>query len=344
MELESVTERMTLLDPAGQRMEQVIEHRTDPLTGVVASINAALGEKAKAFLGAADVALLEDLQERTRAGCPFCSASERGTRFLPEVAPEGQLRVGRAVAMPNLFSKAGLDAVVILDPALHVLFPSRLTEGALADAFRTAAEVVRRARRSDASLVHHVAGMNFLQPGGSSVPHPHLQVHARGVPYSGLERAMLLAAEYRARAGRSFFADLLEHERRAGERWLGRTGAVEWIAAWAPAHQREIWGVLPGTGSLAEAGDADLAGFAAGVRRVVSFYEENGIHPFNLAFFSSPEDGRGDSWALHVKVCSRPAFKATYSNYDSWFAPLFLGDDAHLEAPEAYAARLRTRF
>ncbi len=107
MELRTVVERVALLDPAGQRAEQVIEHRTDPLTGAVASLNAALGEKARAFLGTADVALLEGLQESSRVGCPFCGAGERGTRFVPEVSAEPQVRVGRALAVPNLFAKCG---------------------------------------------------------------------------------------------------------------------------------------------------------------------------------------------------------------------------------------------
>jgi galactose-1-phosphate uridylyltransferase len=343
MDLVSATERTTLLDPAGNRAEQVIEHRTDPLTGNVASINAALGQKAKAFLGAADVALLEDLQEKSRAGCPFCSAAERGTRFLPEVVAEGQLRVGDALAMPNLFSKCAFDSVVIVDPASHVLFPSRIREQALADAIRASAELVRRARARDPRLVHHLAGMNFLQPGGSSVPHPHFQVHVRTAPYSLTARALRTAAEHRARTGRPFFDALLEAER-PGPRYVGRTGAVEWLAAFAPAHQKEIWGVLPGKQSLAESSSADADAFAAGIARTIAFYEESGTHPFTLAFLSSPSPGAAGDWALHVRLCSRPAFRSLYANYDTWFAPKFVGDEVHTEAPEVYAARLRTRF
>lgn len=341
MNLAAVTERTTLLDPAGNRAEQVIEHRTDPLTGAVASINGALGAKVTAFIGTTDVALLEDLQEKSRATCPFCSAAEKGTRFLPDLAPEGQLRIGAALAMPNLFSKCAYDSVVIVDPASHVLFPSRISPAALADAIRTARELVRRARARDGALVHHAVGMNFLQPGGSSVPHPHFQVHVRGVPYSGIADAMGSAAEHRARTGRGFFEALLEAER-AGPRFVGKTGAVEWIAAWAPAHQKEIWGVLPGTASLADASDADAEAFAAGISRTISFYEESGAHPFTLAFLSSPRSGA--DWALHVRLCARPALRTLYSNYDTWFAPKFLGDEAHTEAPEGYAARLRARF
>ena len=344
MELRTIVERASLVDPAGQRTEQVVEHRTDPLTGGVASLNAAFGEKARTFLGTADLALLEELQERSRAGCPFCSAAERGTRFVPEVSPEPQVRVGRALAVPNLFAKCGFDAVVILDPALHVLFPSRLPADALADALRASARMVRLARTSHPDRVHHLAGMNFLHPGGSSVPHPHLQVHARAAPYSGVARAMAAAAEHRTRTGRSFFDELLDHERREGARFVGRTGSVEWVAAFAPAHQREIWGILPGTASLAAARDEDLAAFADGITRVVSAYEEWGAHPFTFAFLSSPAEGREGDWALHVRICSRPAFKAVYANYDTWFGPRFVGDEVHTEAPEAYAARLRARF
>jgi len=344
MDFAAVTERAVLVDPSGRRAEQVIEHRTDPLTGTVASVNTALGEKAKAFLGSADVPLLEDLQEKSKAGCPFCSAAEKGTRYVPEILPEGQLRVGSAVAMPNLFSKCGFDSVVIVDPSQHVLFPSRLSARALGDAIRAAGELVRRARASDPALVHHVVGMNFLQPGGSSVPHPHFQVHVRTVPYSGLARTRWLAAGFHAREGQSYFEALVEREKALGARYVGRTGAVEWLAAFAPAHQREIWGILPGTGSLAEASAADADAFAEGIARVVASYEEAGIHPFTLAFHSSPALGDGKTFALHVKVCSRPAFRPLYANYDTWFGPKFLGDEVHTEAPEAHAERLRARF
>jgi hypothetical protein len=47
--------------------------------------------------------------------------------------------------VPNLFAKCGFDAVVILDPALHVLRPSQLPKEAIADALRAAARTVARA-------------------------------------------------------------------------------------------------------------------------------------------------------------------------------------------------------
>ncbi|GEJ57850.1 hypothetical protein [Anaeromyxobacter diazotrophicus] len=341
IELAATVERTRFVDPAGQPVEQVIEHRTDPFTGTVASINAALGEKARAFLGSTDPALLRELEERSRAGCPFCAAAEKATRFDPALVPEGQLRVGRSIAFPNLFSKASLDAVVVLDPGAHALFPSRLAADALGTALAAAAELGRRARARDPALVHHVAGMNFLAPGGSSVPHPHLQVQVRSAPYSGVARLLRAGRDAAARLGANAWEALLAQER-GGPRAVGASGPVQWLAAWAPAHQKELWGLLPGKSSLVELDPAEAAAFGAGLAKAVAFYEEQGQHAFTLAFLSAPEPDPRHT--LQVRLCARPAFRASYANYDTWFAPLLAGDDAHTEAPEAYAARLRARW
>jgi galactose-1-phosphate uridylyltransferase len=191
-------------------------------------------------------------------------------------------------------------------------------------------------------MVHHLVGMNFLPPAGSSVPHPHFQVHVRSVPYSGVARLVDASAAWRARTGRDFWSELLEAER-GGPRWVGQAGPVAWLAAFAPAHQREFWGIVPGTGSLAELDEAGVIGLAEGVSRVVSYYESVGAHPFNVAFLSSPLPGRGAGYSLQARVCSRPPLKAAYVNYESWFGPLYGGDDVHMEAPESFAARLRER-
>ena len=344
IQLASSTEKARLRDPAGHASEQVIEHRVDPLTGSVASVNAALGEKAKAFLlGGSDLQLLADYQEKTRAGCPFCVVAEKGTRFLPETIPEGQLRIGRAVAVPNLFSKVGFDAVAIVDPSRHVLFPAQLEVAALADAIRASSELVRRARRLDAAFVHHVAGMNFLPPGGSSMPHPHFQIHVRGVPYSALAQVMAASAAFLQRTGKGYWDTLLAEEKQRGARFIGATGDVQWLAPWAPSHQREVWGVLPGVTSLTALTDADAGAFAAGISKVITAYEAMSNHPFTFAFFSSP-DAAARGFALHVRICSRPAFKSIFSNYDTWFTPLFMHDDVQTQTPEEYAAVLRQRW
>jgi len=246
--------------------------------------------------------------------------------------------------VPNLFSKTAFDCVAIVDPGRHVLFPSQLAGEALADAIRVSRDLLRRARSRDPRLIHHVVGMNFLPPGGSSVPHPHFQVHVRGVPYSGVTRLARLGEDFRAAAGRGYWGALLERERELGARWVGESGEVAWLAAFAPTHQKELWGVLRGAASLVEVGEREAQAFGEGIAKVLAFYEESGLHAFTFAFLSSPEPGDADRLALQLRVCARPAPKALYANYDTWFTPLFLGEDVQLEPPEAYAARLRERW
>jgi galactose-1-phosphate uridylyltransferase len=151
-----------------------------------------------------------------------------------------------------------------------------------------------------------------------------------------------LGRAWRERHGHGYWAALLAAER-GGPRHVGTSGPVEWLAAWAPAHQKEIWGVLPARSSLAELGEAEAAAFAHGIARTVAFYEAQGHHAFTLAFLSSPAPGSLDH-ALQVRLCARPAFRAGAASYDTWFGPLLAGDDAHTEAPEAYAARLRAAW
>ena len=176
------------------------------------------------------------------------------------------------------------------------------------------------------------------------MPHPHFQVHVRSVPYSGLARLFGWSAEFLARERRSYWDALLEEEKRLGARFIGSSGRVAWLAAWAPAHQREIIGVLPGIGSLAELTPGDADAFAAGIAKVVSSYEALGSHPFTFAFLSNPATADTGHYALQVRLCSRPPFKALSANYDTWFTPKFIGDDVHTDTPEQIASFIRQRW
>ncbi len=340
IKFESLVERAVMTGPAGEPMVQQIEHRRDPLTATVCSLNGFLGEKAKAFLGVADVDFLRKLQEESRAACPFCVAAERGTRFPEEFCQGGMLRRGDSLGVPNLFSKAGLDAVVIVNHRRHELFPSRIESDDFGNAVKVAVDLVRRAA-GRYGFIHHLVGMNFLHPGGSSVPHPHLQVNARGMAYSGVSRLIEAGRVFRRADGACYWRELLDVEKRESRRYLGATGAVEWIVPFAPAHQKEAWGILPGAGSLAEIDDRIAGDFGQGIGRLAAFYEQEGHYAFTMAFFSSPLAGAAEHFSLHVKLCARPAFKPLYANYDTWFSPKFVGDEVHTATPEEYGARMR---
>lgn len=344
MDFFSVKEHFKMTGPDGKEFVQEIEHRKDPLTWVVATINSFLGEKAKAFLGQADTELLKKLEEESKETCPFCVALEKGTRFSTDFIKEGLIKIGNSLAVPNLFSKAGIDAVVIVNHKQHTLAPSKISKEDFASAIKVGVALIKKGVDYNERLTHHVMGMNFLNPGGSSVPHPHFQVHLRSVPYSGITDILRLSEDYYRKKGVSYWQELIEFEKKEDVRFIGEVGKSCWIMPFAPAHQKEVWGILPGKGTLSELSDDEADAFAEGISKVVSFYEEEGHYAYTFAFFSSPVDNACDHFALQVRLCARPAFKSLYSNYDTWFTPKFIGDEVHTTAPEVYCQRLKNLF
>lgn len=344
MEFLSKKEKVFMIDPSGKRIEQTVEHRIDPLTGSVCTINIFLGEKAKAFLGNADVQLLKKLQEDSRNGCPFCSVLESGTRFNEDFVKEGYLIRDESVAVPNLFSKAGMDAVIILNYKRHTLFPSEISERDIANAIKVGMDFIRRGKSLNQDAVHHIMGMNFLHPGGSSVPHPHFQVQMRNVPYSGILRLVNSSRDYFHKNGKNYWIELIEKEKSEGKRYIGSTGDVEWIVPFAPSHQKEIWGIYLAKGSFFDAPYDVAEGLSMGISKIISFYEKEGHYAFTFSFFSTPEEGSGQYFPLHVRLAARPAFRALYPNYDSWFLPKMIGDEVLVISPEEYAQRIKESF
>lgn len=344
IEFKSVKENFKMFAPDGNHFTQEIAHRVDPLTGVVATVNTFLGEKAKAFLGQADTALLEKLENDTKQNCPFCVAEKTGTRFSKEFVETGFIKYGNSIAVPNLFSKAGIDAVVIVNHTQHVLKPSKITSEDFSNAIKTGVDLIKRGRKFNNSFVHHVMGMNFLNPGGSSVPHPHFQVHLRSVPFSGVTNLLKLSDDYYLRTNKNYWNTLIDMEKKENLRFIGNLGKTNWIVPFAPAHQKEVWGVLYNKSTLSDLSEDEAEAFGKGIHNVVSFYEEEGHFAYTFAFISSPLPDKEKSFCLQVRLCARPAFKALYSNYDTWFTPKFIGDEVHTTVPEDYCQRLKKLF
>ena len=82
-----------------------------------------------------------------------------------------------------------------------------------------------------------------MLPSGSSLFHPHLQ----GIVDSAPTTVQRLLADVPPHGSSAY----LDAERRAGERWLGNTGRVEWLASFAPIAPAELRASSPA--SLARA-------------------------------------------------------------------------------------------
>jgi UDPglucose--hexose-1-phosphate uridylyltransferase len=178
------------------------------------------------------------------------------------------------VLFPNLVPYAKWNAVSVYSPARHVLRLEELTPTLIADNLTTQVQFARAVIACDPSSTWTSVNANHLPPSGSSVLHPHLQ----GSVHPTATTAQRAFADLDARAVRDYLG--AEHD---GERFIGSTEAVVWLASFAPAGLAEVRALVTGSPSPADLGDEAIAGLAAGLSSVLAAYTELGFQSFNLA-------------------------------------------------------------
>jgi len=322
-----------------ETVSEPIEHRTDPLTDRTVRIASEVfphPEEATAK-GAGDPEAGDDRAtdlERVVGdgeGCFFCPDSvETATPEYPEAVGGGRTSRGAATSFPNLFPYAKHSNVVVLTEE-HFRPMDELGAPCLADGLACALEYLRSVREHDGSRFASV-NMNFLRSAGSSVYHPHMQAM---VDDRGTDRQARIARrerEYREEHASRYWADLLDRER-SGDRYVGRTGDVEWLAPFAPLGQFHVAGVLD-TGGTGLPGDEHLGDAARGLDAVLEYYADRGLNAFNFGLRLAPDDPAS---ATVVDVVARAPFEEHYVS-DAFFAQTIHRQGVVDAAPEAYAS------
>src|SRR6266542_1997650 len=148
-----------------------------------------------------------------------------------------------------------------------------------------------------------------MLPSGSSLFHPHTQGAAH--PQLTTMQALLAAVPPER------FDDYLATERRFGQRHLGSTGTVEWLASFAP--------------------------LAHGIVVALGLYAELSFESFNLALYGAPPGTAG--YPLNLRMLVRSNLDMPYRSDATFLERL------HWEAaldptipPEAVAERAGDRF
>ena len=321
--------------------EQVIEVRRDPLTGMTAVSSSEIATKEETFYGKTDWAYADALAARTREGCFFCPEKvlHSTPRYPDDVLPGGRLERGRALVFPNLFPLAGLHAVVTY-PEKHSLRPSEFTPDLLVEGIGAAVEFAGRAELAYPDLEHLELCCNHMLPAGASLVHPHFQVF--GGPAAPWllrlvwERAEAFAAEH----GVSYWEALVDEETARGERFVSAADGCTWLTAFAPSGGREVVAVVPGVKRVSALRDAHVAALAAGLSRVLSLYEREGLSAFNFTLGGGPLSSGTAAHAVTLRVVARSAFKPDYRT-DDYFLQKQLGGELIFVPPEELAVALR---
>ncbi len=319
-----------MLDPGtGEPVRSTIEVRFDPLTGHSSRI---LPERG--LMPPSDFDL-EAFARETRPQCPFCPGRiDRLTPLLPaRVHPGGRIVCGEAVLFANLHAYSSHSAVSVYSPGLHYLPLGAMTERLIADNLAVQAAYAQAVMAAEPQSRWASVNANHMLPSGSSLFHPHMQ----GIVDAHPTTFQRLLAEVPAQR----FADYLDAERRNGERYLGDTGRIQWLASFAPIAPAEMRAFVSGVSSPAELTGDLIAELARGLALALGGYAEMGFESFNLAVYGAPPGTGG--YPLNLRLACRSNLKPYYRS-DSTFLERLHWEGAVDLVPETVAQRMRDRF
>jgi galactose-1-phosphate uridylyltransferase len=263
--------------------------------------------------------------------CFFCPDSVGDvTPEYPDFVGMERGSVGEATSFPNLNPYGAHSNVVVLTED-HYVPIDEFAPSIFADGFEAAMEYVTAVFDHDEDATVASVNMNFLRSAGSSIIHPHVQTLVDDRGTNRQRRRLAAQREYYETNGTPFYDDLLDAER-DGERYVGRTGAVEWYAPFAPQHHRHVRGVLD-TDDVPAADADELADLATGLVAVLDHYADAGLNSFNFGFHVVADD---PATRPVIDVVARSVFDRYYWSDATFF------DTIHEESvvdvpPEEYA-------
>jgi UDPglucose--hexose-1-phosphate uridylyltransferase len=332
--------RLQLRDSAGafQAAEIPLEFRSDPLTGSTCRLVRYSPER----VIRTDLA---ELERRSREiPCPFCSplVGQITPRFPPDLVPGGTIRRGKALAFPNAGPYDVYGTVVVMSEE-HFVALKDFTLETIHDSLLAAQAYLRNVRKADPAAGHHFIGWNYMPPSGGSLVHPHVQANA-GYRPTNFQRLLLEASgKYYQKHGTNYWSDLLEQERRTGERYIGAIGGTQWLTSFAPRGRlADILVLFPGKTAVAELDGDDLRDFAAGLLKVFDYLDGLNLASFNMSTYSGFDGGQ--FWA-QARITPRGLLLySPIETSDQFYYQVLQDENICILHPEDAAARLKKRF
>ncbi|MFQ6124667.1 MAG: hypothetical protein ACE5R6_08700 [Candidatus Heimdallarchaeota archaeon] len=342
---ESYRKESRFISPLKDYQEDVhlIEYRRDPLTGTMSIVGHNLEDKKKMFFGATDQELIQKVTQESQASCFMCP--DKVTTITPkypkEFLPQERITTGEATLFPNLFPLSEFHAVCALSHA-HYLNLRDFTPELLSDGIQSCLEFIRYIF-SMKKVKYITINSNYLFPAGASVIHPHLQVVGGDSPYTFLTQIFDGSQRYFKKTHSNYWEDLITTEKATRERYIGRTGSIEWLASFSPIGANEVQGIVKKKSNFLELTSAETQSLGVGLSKILTFYETEGYSTFNFTIYSGPL-GKAVEWFwCNVRIISRPNI---YKNYraDDYFFQKLLGTEIVIIRPETIAEKLKTIF
>lgn len=323
--------------------EQVLERRFDPLTGFSTFIARERLQYIEKYFKT-DKRLLEELAELTRPTCPFCPerVGSLTSRFPENVIREGRVKIGECIAFPSLHAHADFNAVVVLG-SKHLVYPKELGADTLAEGFQAGFEVLKAAYEAYPELSYGSIIMNYLPPAGSSIIHPHMQTLSSNTPFNHQRLLLSKSYEYYVQTSRNYWADLINYEKEAKERFIAEGKHMVWLAPFAPLRFLEVWGLFKEPFAPLDIGTNQIKELAYGLSRILAFYEDRDIICINLALLLPSFKDHQGYFNPQIRVCARFGLSRPFLN-DFWALAALLLESEVVEFPEDYAVEIKKYF
>lgn len=320
-------------------VSQSIEVRKDPLTGRRCRMNIERVKRPRQT--PSETAQLKEIVERSRVKCFFCPENiENTTPMLPEGY---RIKKGAACLFPNLFPFGGFHTVGVFSGD-HYLELNQFDEKLLVDCFETCLDYFELVHAKHREIKYWHIDWNHMPSGAASIIHPHVQVMADPDPTPCLRELIELSKSYHDRNGGNYWFDLVEAEKVKGERFIGRSGSVNWLASFAPQGNREVMAIFSNVSTLAKLERRGLEELCDGLSRILKGYYAIGARSFNMATFSGPcDEDLSDFYFLNFRLISRPTPAPFYTS-DNGFMEKLHHEPIVETIPERLARELRGFF
>ncbi|HEY8842021.1 MAG TPA: hypothetical protein VIO80_15490 [Candidatus Dormibacteraeota bacterium] len=234
---------------------------------------------------------------------------------------------------PNLLTYTQYSAVAVYSPDLHYLPLQAMTPQLVANNLAAHVEYIKAVMRADGNAVWASINANHMLPSGSSLFHPHLQSSVDPLP-STFQQMLAAVPGDRFRA-------YLDSEQKTGERYIGSTGSIEWLASFAPMGFNEVRALIPGANSPGDLAEDRVEELGQGIATILNLYEDLGFQSFNMALYGAPPSNR--DYMLNLRMVCRSNLQSPYRSDVTYFERL------HWQAmvdtwPEELAEKARSKF
>jgi galactose-1-phosphate uridylyltransferase len=303
-------------------------------------------DKASILFGIKDTSLIQKIVQESQEKCFLCpeKVTTATPKYPQDILAQERIVRGEATLFPNLFPLSEYHAVCALTKS-HYLNLSDFTPKLLSDGIQACLEFTRKACEKNNKIRYMTINCNYLFPAGASAVHPHIQVLGGDVPYTFLNRVFERSKMYYEENNSNYWQDLITIEKERDERYIGKTGNIEWITPFSPGGTSEVQGVILEKRNFLNLDQKDAVSIGEGISNILSFYEEDGWSTFNFTIYSGPlnVNVQTEWFNCNIRIITRPN---VYENYraDDYFLQKLLGTEILIMSPESLATELKSRF